>query len=59
MNTYFVISPSGAAASGLSTFDAVAGGRDVSGGLIAMVPLNDKLVAGGGILYGQSVDDAA
>ena len=59
MNTYFGISPSGAAAIGLSTFDADAGVRDVSGGLIAMVPLSDKLVAGAGIVYSQLLGDAA
>jgi outer membrane protein len=59
MDTYFGVSPSGAAASGLPTFNASAGTRDIAAGLVAIVPVNDRLLAGAGILYSRLLDDAA
>lgn len=59
-DTYFSISPSGAAASGLSRFDAASGMRDVSLKLIGKYELTDRIglgaVAGVSKLLGDFAD---
>jgi MipA family protein len=59
MDTYFGIEPSGAAASGLPAFNARAGARDIAAGLVAIIPVNDRMLAGAGVLYSRLLNDAA
>jgi outer membrane protein len=59
MNTYFGVEPSGSAASGLPAFDARSGARDVAAGLVAIIPVNDRMLAGAGVLYSRLLNDAA
>jgi outer membrane protein len=51
MNTYFSVDAEGAAASGLPGFEASAGSRDLTAGLVALVPLSERVVAGAGVIY--------
>lgn len=59
MDTYFSVSPAGAAASGLAPYQASGGLRDIQIAAIYIHPLNDKWVVGGGALYSHLLDDAA
>jgi outer membrane protein len=59
MDTYFGVEPSGSAASGLPAFNAQAGARDVAAGLVAIIPVNDRMLAGAGVLYSRLLNDAA
>ena len=45
--------------SGLPAFNARAGTRDVAAGLVAIIPVNDRLLAGAGVLYSRLLNDAA
>lgn len=58
MDTYFSVSPAGAAASGLAPYQASGGLRDIQIAAVYMHPLSDKWVVGGGALYSHLLDDA-
>lgn len=59
MDTYFSVTPSGAAASGLAPFAADAGFRDVRITGAFMQPLSEQWLVGGGLMYKRLIGDAS
>lgn len=58
-DTYYSVTPAGAAASGLRLFEAGAGMRDVRATAVFVQPLSKTFVVGVGALYGRMLGDAA
>lgn len=58
-DTYFSVTPAGAAASGLPTYDAGAALRDVRVTAVFVHPVSKSVVLGAGALYGRLLGDAA
>lgn len=58
-DTYFSITPGGAAASGLPTFEAGGGVRDARLAAVGMWPIGENWVVGAGLLYMRLLGDAA
>lgn len=59
MDTYFSIDPSGAAASGLPTYAAGSGWRDVRVTAIYVQPVSEKWAVGAGMMYSHLLSKAA
>ena len=59
MDTYFSVTPAGAAASGLAPFEAHDGLRDVRATAVFVQPLSRKWAVGAGVMYMRLVGDAA
>lgn len=59
MDTYFSVTPAGAAASGLAPFAADAGLRDVRVTGVFVQPLSKEWIVAGGLMYKRLVGDAA
>jgi outer membrane protein len=58
MGTYFSVTPDGAASSGLNTFSAGSGVRDVRASLIYIQPISREWQLGAGVIYSQLIGDA-
>jgi outer membrane protein len=59
MDAYFSVTPADTAASGLRTYRADAGVRDVRAWLMALVHLSPNWTIGGGVVYSWLADQAA
>ncbi|MGA9435017.1 MAG: MipA/OmpV family protein [Roseobacter sp.] len=59
MNTYFSVSPSGAAASGLSEFKAGSGIRDLRASVVYVQAISQQWQVGAGVFYSKLLGDAA
>lgn len=59
MDTYFSVTPAGAAASGLTPFTANAGFRDVRISGVFVQPLSREWFVAGGVMYKRLVGDAS
>jgi outer membrane protein len=59
MDTYFSVDAAGEASSGLATFAAGSGVRDVRLTAIFIQPLSREWLVGGGVLYSRLMNDAA
>jgi len=59
MDTYFSVSPSGAAASGLSEFTAGSGVRDLRAGVVYIQAISQQWQVGAGVFYSRLLGDAA
>ena len=57
-DSYFSVTPGGAAASGLQAFDADAGFRDVRATAMFVQPVSPRILLGVGALYGRLLGDA-
>jgi outer membrane scaffolding protein for murein synthesis (MipA/OmpV family) len=58
MNAYFGVTPADTLASGLRTYQAEAGVRDVRGWLVALVHLSPQWTVGAGVIYSWLADEA-
>jgi outer membrane protein len=58
MSAYFGVTPADAQASGLRTYQADAGIRDVRGWLVALLHLSPNWTIGAGIVYSRLADEA-
>jgi outer membrane protein len=58
-DTYFSVTPGGAAASGLPVYEAGAGFRDIRVTAVLVQPISETFVIGAGVLYGRLLGDAA
>ena len=59
MSSYFSVSASEAALTGLRQFDADAGFKDAKAGLMGVMHLSQNWHVGGGVFYGRLIGDAA
>lgn len=59
MDTFFSVSPAGAADSGLSVFEAESGVRDVRLSVVYVQPLSRTWLVGGGLMFSRLLNDAA
>jgi outer membrane scaffolding protein for murein synthesis (MipA/OmpV family) len=59
MSTYFGVTPADSQASGLATYQAEAGIRDVRAWLVALVHLSVRWTVGAGVFYSWLADEAA
>ena len=58
MSSFFDVTPAESAASGLRTFDADAGFKDIKIGLMGLFHISEKWHVGGGVYYGHLFGDA-